>query len=357
MALHAEEEQINHQSRERLDHLQLLHEIPSVADVAYDNWSRVRLSRLLVDYLLRNGYEESARSLAESSGIKDLVDIEEFIAARRIERSLLAGKTADCLSWCSENKTSLKKMNSNLEVELRLQEYIELLRTRDTANIIKATRHAQKYLTPHGDTESTFRAAGMLAISPRIPLEPYKSLYAPQRWHRLAELFIKTHHNLLGLPHDPPLFVALTAGLSVLKTPSCHSTHVSPSSALNAAASPVMSHSNKDGTTTNGERLSRPAGIGQSVCPICSTELNSLAKAVPYAHQTKSIVDSDLVVLPNGRVYGREKLMAFQANVGNVPLIERDEDSMEGIESAVIRDPADPEQVFGRHEIKRVYIS
>lgn len=37
---------------------------------------------------------------------------------------------------------------------------------------------------------------------------------------------------------------------------------------------------------------------------------------MPYAHQTKSIVEDDPVVLPNGRVFGREKLRSLNDKLG-----------------------------------------
>ena len=85
------------------------------------------------------------------------------------------------------------------------------------------------------------------------------------------------------------MHIALSAGLSALKTPACHSAYTS--SSANASSS----------TTT--------------VCP-CSTELNELARNVPYAHHTKSIVENDPVVLPNGRIYGSERLRVFNEKVG-----------------------------------------
>lgn len=109
-ALHAEERLLHKQSRARVEHVQELHTIPSVADVKYDEWSKVRLNRLLVDYLLRCGYEESAKSLAKANGIEELVDIDEFVAARRIEQSLEEGRTSECLAWCGDNRAVLKKM-------------------------------------------------------------------------------------------------------------------------------------------------------------------------------------------------------------------------------------------------------
>ncbi|KAL8867352.1 MAG: hypothetical protein Q9174_005721, partial [Haloplaca sp. 1 TL-2023] len=75
---HEEEKTIHRQTRKRLEHLQDLYHIPSLADVKYDDWSRMRLDRLLVDYLLRNGYGDSARALAKEKGIEDLVDVDVF---------------------------------------------------------------------------------------------------------------------------------------------------------------------------------------------------------------------------------------------------------------------------------------
>jgi macrophage erythroblast attacher len=92
---------------------------------------------------------------------------------------------------------------------------------------------------------------------------------------------------MYSLPPRPLLHIALSAGLSALKTPACHS-----------ASTPSSTNS----TTT--------------VCPICSTELNELARNVPYALHTKSIVEDGPVVLPNGRIYGSERLKVFNEKIG-----------------------------------------
>ena len=115
-------------------------------------------------------------------------------------------------------------------------------------------------------------------------------MFSQSRWEHLANLFIRTHHELLSLPTQPLLHIALSAGLSALKTPACHSAYASSSS-------------NASSTTT-------------SVCPICSTELKELARNVPYAHHTKSFVESDPIVLPNGRIYGRERLFNTSKKLG-----------------------------------------
>ncbi|RAH68203.1 FYV10 family protein [Aspergillus aculeatinus CBS 121060] len=316
--LHQEEKSIHEQSRKRIQHLESLQQIPSLADVKYDQWSRVRLNRLIVDHMLRSGYIESARQLAHEKGIEGLVDLNVFVQCQRIADSLRQGETKDALQWCGENKAALKKSQYNLEFELRLQQYIELIRSGDRKRYVEAMMHAKKYLAPYIETQSAdiHRAAGLLAFPQDTKAEPYKSLYSLERWSRLSELFIRTHHELLSLSSRPLLHIALSAGLSALKTPSCHSAYTSSSS-------------NSLSTTT-------------SVCPICSTELNELARNMPYAHHTKSYVESDPIVLPNGRIYGQQRLIELSKNVGCV-------------DSGKVKDPTTGE-IFDEGEMKKVYI-
>ena len=78
------------------------------------------------------------------------------------------------------------------------------------------------------------------------------------------------------------------------------------------------------------------------MCPICSTELNELARSLPYAQYSKSFVESDPVVLPNGRIYGRERLLGASMKVG--------------LDPGKVRDPTTGEE-FAESEIRKVYIS
>ena len=109
--IHSEETALHQASMKRIQHLQDLYEIPSLADVKYDEWSRVRLNRLLVDYLLRCGYGESARALAREKGIEELVDLEVFMQCHRVEESLRRRSTQECLAWCAEHRPMMKKLD------------------------------------------------------------------------------------------------------------------------------------------------------------------------------------------------------------------------------------------------------
>jgi macrophage erythroblast attacher len=173
-SLHTEQDMLHRHQRARIDHLQELHDIPNLADVKYDDWSKVRLDRMLVDYLLRQGYTQSASQLAKEKKIEDLVDVQAFIESSRIQQSLQNGRTQECLAWCSENKQTMKKINSNLELELRLQQFIELVRSGEPSKLIEATLHARKHLGTHQNDSYGLRAGGLLANPPNTMTEPYK---------------------------------------------------------------------------------------------------------------------------------------------------------------------------------------
>ncbi|KAJ9134251.1 Protein FYV10, partial [Coniochaeta hoffmannii] len=163
-----EEARLYRQVDARVAHLSELSEMHTVDDVRYQEWSRQRLDRLLVDYLLRHGYSASAVAMADKKGMRDLVDIETFMAANKIRKSLEDGSVTEALAWCNENKKELRKMDSNLEFMLRYQQYIELVRSQTTDKLVEAITHAKKYLIPYKDTypREVHQAAGLLAFPP-----------------------------------------------------------------------------------------------------------------------------------------------------------------------------------------------
>ncbi|KAK5695256.1 GID complex subunit containing RING finger motif [Elasticomyces elasticus] len=173
-ALHAEENTLHRQQKARIEHLAELHEIPSLADVKYDRFAQTRLDRLLVDYLLRQNYLSSACQLAAAKGIDDLVDIPTFSECSRISSSLRNGDVKEALGWCTENKQALKKIGSTLELELRLQQFIELARTGEMGKLMEAIVHARKHLVGGADTEFGLRAGGLLAHPVDTLVEPYR---------------------------------------------------------------------------------------------------------------------------------------------------------------------------------------
>jgi macrophage erythroblast attacher len=269
-------------------------------EAAVAQWKKKRLDRMLVDHFLRSGYYDSAINLALRSQIESLTNIDLFLVSRQVEDSLRARETYRCLSWCHDNKSKLRKIKSSLEMALRQQEFIELVR-KDRR--LEAVRHARKHFNNADDGQQSSssgghnadlqRVMGLLAFPADTPVEPYRSLFDESRWDELVEQFRTDNFRLYQLSSSSVFSVALQAGLSSLKTPHCYK---------------------KDGER-NGD------------CPVCSQLLNKLAAHLPCAHCSQSRLvcyisgqplneHNQPLVLPNGYVYGEQSLRAMAAQNG-----------------------------------------
>ncbi|TFK49073.1 hypothetical protein OE88DRAFT_1663441 [Heliocybe sulcata] len=269
--------------RQRLKYLAQVEAMQTTDDHEFSHWADVRLDRWLVDWSLRKGKDKTARSIAAEKDIQRLVDIDLFTDIHRIETALEGHSCAEALAWCSENKSALRKAKSTLEFELRLQEYIELCRSRKAT---EAIAYLKKHLVSWKGTHlaEIRHASALLAVTPDTKSAGYKRLYDVGRWKTLVQAFRLAVYNLNTLPTEPLLHYALHAGLSSLKLPACYE----PSS------------KNVD-------------------CPVCDASLGQLAKEVPFSHHVNSTIvcsitgkvmdgDNSPMAFPNGYVYSREAL-------------------------------------------------
>ncbi|KAG2117297.1 CTLH/CRA C-terminal to lish motif domain-containing protein [Suillus discolor] len=270
-------------TRERLQHLMAVETLQTTGSLDFSRWADTRLDRWLVDWALRTGRENTARTLAQDRNIETLVDIDLFTDIRRIELALSKHSCTEALAWCSENKTALRKIKSTLEFELRLQEYIELARDQKKQ---EAMAYSKKHLVSWQETHlpQIMQAATLLAIKPSTTCGPYRRLYDDSRWLDLIQAFRLAIYNLNSLPTEPLLNLALYSGLASLKLPSCN-----------------------DKSSHNID------------CPVCDPSINTLAREVPFSHHANStivcrisgkIMDEDNMpmMFPNGQVYSREAL-------------------------------------------------
>ena len=162
--IHEEERALQQASRRRLRHLQNLYDIPSLADVKYDQWSKIRLDRLLVEYLVRHGFAESAKMLAREKGIEEMVDLEAHARCYHISQRLREGHLEECLTWCADHRVMMRKFEDNrLDFELRLQQYVELCREGKRA---EAMEYARKHLVSQWESSTKkISKASILLVS------------------------------------------------------------------------------------------------------------------------------------------------------------------------------------------------
>lgn len=262
--------------RARLDHLE------SADAENLSEWKNMRLNRILVDYMLRMSYYDTATKLAERSSIQDLVDIDVFHEAKKVIDALQSKEVGHALAWCADNKSKLKKSKSKFEFQLRLQEFIELVRA---DNNMRAITYARKYLAPWGAShmKELQRVMATLAFKSNTECVTYKVLFDPKQWDFLVDQFKQEFCKLYGMTLEPLLNIYLQAGLSALKTPFCY----------------------EDDCTKED--------------PLSQESFRKLALPLPYSKQhhsklvcyiTKELMDTENppLVLPNGYVYSTKAL-------------------------------------------------
>jgi len=141
--------------KKRLEHLK---ERSSPCEAIVQNWRRRRLDRMLVEYFLRCGYYTTANKLANCSELNDLTNIgiihinnfttnllisiltkilDLFMISKEVEQSLDNHETTKCLAWCHDNRSKLRKLRSTMEFNLRIQEFIELVRQDKRLDAVK----------------------------------------------------------------------------------------------------------------------------------------------------------------------------------------------------------------------------
>ncbi|THH11950.1 hypothetical protein EW145_g357 [Phellinidium pouzarii] len=281
--------------RARFNHIAELESFQSRDDPSFSRWADKRIDRWLVDWALRNGRESTARKLAEEKHIEELVDIELFSDIRRIESALRQHSCTEALAWCSENKAALRKTKNTLEFDLRLQEYIELVRAQKK---VEAIAYSKKYLVAWQDShfKQIHRAMALLAFPPPSAFGPYKRLYDLDSWESLVHAFRLAVYNLNALPTEPLLHLALYGGLASLKLPMCYDA----------------------------------AHAKNADCPVCDAHgLGILAKEVPWSHHVNSTIvcalsgkimdeDNPPMMFPNGYVYSRAALENIKGKDGKV---------------------------------------
>lgn len=60
--------------------------------------------------------------------IHNLILLDLFMISKEVEQSLANHETTKCLAWCHDNRSKLRKLRSTMEFNLRIQEFIELVR-------------------------------------------------------------------------------------------------------------------------------------------------------------------------------------------------------------------------------------
>lgn len=114
------------------------------------------------------------------------------MVSREVEKSLANHETSRCIGWCHDNRSKLRKLGSTMEFNLRVQEFIELVRA---DRRLDAVKHARKCFANYDDyqLQEIQCCMGQLAFPANLYLSPYKDLLDEKRYVVLLRILCNTY--------------------------------------------------------------------------------------------------------------------------------------------------------------------
>lgn len=327
-------------------------EKPAADDILLDlhnpnltNWFRNETNLLIVDYLIKSNTRIDNNtgllfldSLQQKQpNIKKLIDADLYETFNKIFISITRDHDLTLIiNWFQENKIFLKKANSNLEFEINYCKFLSLVEKGDVPEAVQFSKNNLSSFGNHKNYPSNdlsnlaknvlvLKELGgfMVYLSAEKSAEystkllrnssrysEYKLLLSDDRWISLSRCFLDNFTKLYGISKNYPLFIYLSAGLSSLKTKSCfcnqENTIFKDSSIANLDAY-------NESTILEDPKYRVPSHYYKILkkinnCPVCSPELFTLSKNLPYAQLITSIFNNPYK-LPNGNIYPYDKLL------------------------------------------------
>ncbi|KAJ3282575.1 hypothetical protein HDU76_008678 [Blyttiomyces sp. JEL0837] len=176
------------------------------------------LNTAILLHFIREGRFNIAESFAKELGRGVPTGLmTEFADMHRILEEMRRGVLMGALEWCRRRRGELVKRGSSLEFQLVKMEYVRLLRE---GKLKEALAFAKLHFGEFKDSymkEIQKLMCATLYIK-RLSKSPYTDLLDPNLETDLHHSFTRDFCSLLNQSAEPPLFTAVTVGISALPT-------------------------------------------------------------------------------------------------------------------------------------------
>jgi len=159
------------------------------------------MNRLIMDYLVREGYKEAAEKFEEESGVRFAPKIDKLEEKTEIRDAILQGNVQQAIRLINELYPEMLDKNRLLLFDLQLQQLIELIRE---GKVQEALSFAQMNLSEISEDHpeclpSLERVLSLLVFEKPEQQSPYSDLLkTPQRhqiWSGVNQVFMEMQNE------------------------------------------------------------------------------------------------------------------------------------------------------------------
>ncbi|KAJ3403249.1 phosphatidylserine decarboxylase [Chytriomyces confervae] len=173
----------------------LVFEAPEQFEFAYKDGDVVRmgtrdLNKLIMNYLVIEGYKDAVEKFAEESGLSPNVDLDSIEERMKIRAAIQEGRIDEAIERVNDLDPEILDTNPRLYFHLQQQKLIELIRA---GNVLEALDFAQEELAARGEENPEFleeleQTMSLLAFDPSQPSPVAALLDYSQRLKTAGEL-------------------------------------------------------------------------------------------------------------------------------------------------------------------------
>ena len=326
------------------------------------------LNVLIAEYICRSGKIEDAKLFASFHNLEKYLDFDIFEEFETIVDSLRKRRTCiELLAWCTSNRSKLRKEGIYIEMECHVHAFSQLCIPEDKADAVayalkhfsstmKALDNGEKTLDGENEVNTSEskimdiskRAMGLLVFKHPLTcgIPEYTAMVSDDSWERLINLFRSAWCIVNRVPNESRLASVLRVGLAALKTLMCKpsvqahtgSKRKRAGNTLEVSANESSLHRNSGTKNNHKTEIRSTSKLAASsifstancharygCCPCCDEHLGALAKCLPRAHKTQSMlicrVNGDVMdernpplAFPNGQVYSSKAITAMAVN-------------------------------------------
>ncbi|CEF67246.1 Macrophage erythroblast attacher [Strongyloides ratti] len=184
-------------------------------------FTQQKFHRYLTEHLLRIGALKTASKYAAKYGVENLANFESYNEINNIITSIDQKNLEPAIIWCAQHKSRLKKINSSLTIELKIQDTLSNLQPNNKLEVLDALKKVLHENNYECSNSKISEIIGAIIVAGGCNIQKYNDMVNTKRYIQLRKLFISDASKIYGFYGGTPFSISLLLGICAFKSTKC----------------------------------------------------------------------------------------------------------------------------------------